>query len=93
MKEGRVTEIQAAIQTIADVYGITAGDVQIVFDAISRGERSRAKWISLCKIANAGHSHRVEVSFKRGCIVDTETTTTLEALEQTLEAGQGARCE
>lgn len=83
--------LQKAVQTIADVYGLAAGDLEIILNAVTRGNRSRAKWISLCRIANAGHSHTVRVDFDHGCIAKTETSTSIEALEKTLEDGGNER--
>ena len=82
-----MVDFQAAVQTIADVYGLAAGDVEIVLQAVSRGDKSRAKWVSLCRLANAGHSHTVTIDFQRGCITSTKTVTTVEALERTLGGG------
>ena len=80
-------DLTPAVLSIAEHYQLSASELQLLLDAVTRTPRGRKEWIHLARVSNSGHCGKVCINFDRGNITNSpEITTTIESMVRVGEA-------
>ena len=69
-------ELAEAVRVIAEHHNLSASELQLLLDAVTRTPYGRQEWINLARAANSGCCGKTSINFDHGNITDNPKITT-----------------